>query len=78
MSKKLSIKKCNPGKSPHPMRGMRGIQPLTSCPARVKTREEYNSPFVEGGALMDLSFTQRGWGDLEPLNAICGLERMGY
>ena len=44
----------------------------------VKTREEYNSPFVEGGALMDLSFTQRGWGDLEPLNAICGLERMGY
>jgi hypothetical protein len=57
---------------------MRGIQPLSSCPARIKTREEYNSPFVEGGALMDLSFTQRGWGDLEPLNAICGLERMGY
>jgi len=60
------------------MRGMRGIQPLSSCPARVKTREKYNSPFVEGGALMDLPFTQRGWGDLEPLNAICGLERMGY
>jgi len=24
------------------------------------------TPFVEGGASMDLSFSKRGWGDLQP------------
>jgi len=25
------------------------------------------TPFVEGGAVMDPSFSKRGWGDLQPL-----------
>jgi len=45
----------------------------------MKAEEEYSSPFVEGGASMDPSFTKyplrgmklmkkyhRGWGDLQP------------
>jgi hypothetical protein len=31
------------------------------------------TPFVEGGALMDPSFTKRGWGDLKTPRAICGV-----
>jgi len=46
----------------------------------MKAKEEYDSPFYEGGASMDPSFTKYplrgarqvrkyhgGWGDLEPL-----------
>jgi hypothetical protein len=32
------------------------------------------TPFVEGGALMDPSFTKRGWGDLKTSHAISKLE----
>jgi len=39
----------------------------------MKAKEEYNSPFVEGGASMDPSFSKRGWGDLKTCCAISGL-----
>jgi len=30
------------------------------------------TPFVEGGASMDPSFSKRGWGDLQPLMKYAG------
>jgi len=41
--------------------------------ALSRKRQIPPTPFVEGGALMDPSFTKRGWGDLETTRAICGL-----
>ncbi len=51
----------------------------------MKAKEEYNSPFVEGEALMDPFFLKyplrgmklmkkyhRGWGDLQPLMQYAG------